>query len=76
MCGTPGTVFSWFGAIFINISFGFLIAWGVTTQWIIGLILSFIYSFVLFFISYKLSKYAVVSTVEISTLSDDNRGEG
>ena len=22
MCGTPGTVFAWFGAIFINISFG------------------------------------------------------
>lgn len=70
MCGTPGTVFSWFGAIFINISFGFLIAWGVTTQWIVGFILSFIYSCVLFLISYKLSKHAVV--VEISTMSDDS----
>jgi len=70
MCVSTETVFPWLGAIFINISFGLLIGWGVTVQWIVGFVFSVVYSCVLFIISFQLSK-----RVKENTTSPEIAGE-
>jgi len=48
MCTSPGSTFAWVGAILVNIGFISLVAWGSSTLWPLGFVLSGLYTAFLF----------------------------
>jgi hypothetical protein len=78
MCTTEQT-FAWVGAIIVNIAFISIIAWGASTIWWIGFLISVVYTAMLFGLAWMVDKKSgwdvAPAAHNSSSANDENGGE-
>ena len=75
MCTTE-QIFAWVGAIVVNIAFISIIAWGASTIWYVGFLISIVYATMLFSLARTVDKKSGWDVVAAGTISaNDNDNE-
>ena len=71
MCTTEQT-FAWVGALVVNIAFIAIVAWGASTKWWVGFLISIVYTIILFVLARTIDKRSGWDIVPVATSANVN----